>query len=302
MRCARVQERLLLYLAQELEPREAAQLSSHLESCERCSTAAAEMAETLEQLDDTLRTTVRAPLSLNAHVMAAVRRRPARRRWPVIPPAWRWRRSLIPASVALCLLISGYLIGNWHATRNRLPRHGVSATHRPTLPLALLGEDHLEYLANPQPAQVPGPDPRDVSRRMTQLLRYPVAVVDLQPDGARLLGGRKCQLRGVPTAFLLYDWKGERVSLYQIDERKLGLPSLREVLFHGRRFQVGEVDGLTYVTWRSGAMEFVMVSGTKSARLLHLACRASGMRGNGSSASPENGRGLTPNSAMRDSG
>ncbi len=286
MKGAHAQDRILLYLGGELDPQEAAKLCQHLERCARCTAVAAELEETLEQVEGALRTTVQAPPTLNARVMAAVRRRPVRRRrWAVLLPIRRWRRSLTAASVALSLLVSGYWVGHWHATRNPVPGHRMTQPGRPTLSLALLGEDHLEYLANPQPAQVPGPDPLDVARAMTRLLRFPVAVVDLQDEGARLLGGRKCRLQGVPTAFLLYDWKGERVSLYQVDERKLRLPLLREVLFDGRRFQVGEVDGLTYVTWRSGAIDFVMVSGTRAERLLHLACRASGMRGKPSSAS-----------------
>jgi hypothetical protein len=186
------------------------------------------------------------------------------------------------AAAALCLLIAIYF-GGGMATRQSGDRNAQqkgTATpqqKRPILALALLGDDHLKYLANPQPAEIPGPDPRQVSLGLTSLLRFPVAAIDLQPEGARLLGGRKCQVHGEPIAFLLYDWKGERVSLYQIDGRKIVLPPLREVAFRGRRFQVGEAGGLSYVAWRAGAMNFVMVSGAKGEHLLRLARCASGV-------------------------
>ena len=71
MRCARVQDRLLLYLAGELEPREEEALRRHVESCSHCSAVAAELAETQELVASALRTTVTAPASLHARVMAA---------------------------------------------------------------------------------------------------------------------------------------------------------------------------------------------------------------------------------------
>lgn len=294
MTCGWVQDRLLLYLAGELEPREAARLCRHLESCARCTAMAEELAETQELVEKALATPARAPATLDARVMESVRGLPSRRQpWPALSPPWIWQRRVAAGAAALSLLVGGYLAGHWHASRSlggtaaqrwswasrpHDMRAGRPRSQRPTLSLTLLGEDHLEYLADPQPAQVPGPDPRRVSLGLTPLLKFPVAAVDLQSEGARLLGGRKCQVQGVPIAFLLYDWKGERVSLYQIDGRKIALPPLRENLFHGRRFLVGEEKGLCYVAWRSGAMEFVMVSGVRQERLLHLACSASGMR------------------------
>lgn len=277
MRCARLQGRILLYLAGELEPREAARLRLHLECCSRCAAAAAQLAETQELVEGALQTTVRAPATLEARVMAAARREPARRRpWATAALPGSWRQWLAAVAAALSLLVGGFWAGLMHGQPSPVP--GLAHLDRPALALARLGEDHLEYLANPQPAQVPGPDPREVSRRMTLLVKFPVAAVDLQPEGARLLGGRKCQLQGVWVAFLLYDWKGERVSLYQIDERKITLPALRSTTFRGRTFRVGGADGLTYVSWRSGVMNFVMVSGAAPERLLRLAGCASGMR------------------------
>ena len=280
MKCARVQDRLLFYLARELEAEEAAELCHHLEQCARCTSEAEELAETQALVEGALRTKVRAPFTLHARVMAAVRREPVRR------PAWLGpiplrigRRRPTAVLAALSLLMGGSWLGHRLMGRSPSPPDGWVRPARPTLALAHLGDDHLEYLANPQPAQVPGPDPRNVSRGLTRLLRFPVAVIDLQSEGARLLGGRKCRVQGVGIAFLLYDWKGERVSLYQLDDRQITLPHLREVAFRGRRFHVGETDGLSCVAWRSGAMSFVMVSGARPEHLLHLACRASGMPG-----------------------
>jgi anti-sigma factor RsiW len=291
MKCAWVQDRLLLYLAGEMEPLESAALCRHLQNCDRCTAVAEELTAIEALVEGALATTVSAPVTLDARVMAALRQQPtpapssprlvspavSSRHRSIVPAPRGWKRALAAASMVVSLLIGGYVAGHWHAARNRTRVTVVTAPARPTLALALLGNDHLKYLANPQPAQVLGPDPGRVSRGLTALLEFPVAAVDLRSEDARLLGGRKCQVHGVPIAFLLYDWNGERVSLYQIDGRKIALPSLREVAVRQRRFQVGEADGLSYVAWRSGAMHFVMVSGVKPERLLRLARCASGM-------------------------
>jgi anti-sigma factor RsiW len=277
MNCAWVRDRLLLYLGEELCFQEAVELCAHLESCARCTTEAEELAETLDLVERGLRTTASAPPTLDARVMAAVRQLPARRQWTPFAASWSGGRRLAAAAAALGLLIGGYSAGRWHAGRNGTPAPAVAHTERPLLALELLGDDHLKYLANPQPAQIPGPDPREVALGLMPLLNFPVAAVDLQPEGARLLGGRKCEVHGVPIAFLLYDWKGERVSLYQIDGRKIALPPLREVTLRGQPFLISESGGLGYVAWHSGAMNFVMVSGASPERLLQLARCASGM-------------------------
>jgi anti-sigma factor RsiW len=295
MRCAWVEERLLRYLESDLAPHEWERIDRHLERCERCAAAKEALLTTQEVVDCALRTAAHAPEELTARIMDSVRRLPspasrvpavsgvpARQSWAAFRPSWKWTRRAAAAGGALALALGGYFAGRWRSeTRNAKPGirtelAGLKREELRQLPLALLGSDHLEYLANPNPAQIPGPDAREVSRGLTLLLNFPVAAVDLNPEGASLLGGRKCQVHGVPIAFLLYDWKGERVSLYQIDDRKLSLPRLHEVAFRGRRFQASEADGLSYVAWRSGAMNFVMVSGVRPERLLELAGCATG--------------------------
>jgi anti-sigma factor RsiW len=207
--------------------------------------------------------------------MATVHSLPRRRvPWPTYPslPVRFW---LPAAAAALCLLIGGYGLGYWQASRNHPSALGSTLPGQPTLALARLGEDHREYLAVREPAQIPGPDIVPVSRSLTSLVKFPVAAIDLRAQGARLLGGRKCQLQGIRIAFLLYDWKGERVSLYQLNGRQVVLPALHSTAFDGRCFLVGEAEDLSYVAWHSGSREFIMVSGAHSERLLMLARFAS---------------------------
>lgn len=304
MNCARIEQQLLLYLENELPPAEWQRVNLHLERCDRCAAEMEALLQTQEVVDGTLRVAASAPPALDGRVMAAVRELPVRHgRWIALPSSFgaRWRkptRTVLRTATAAAVLIlaaGGFLAGRWHTERNydppaagappvaRDPRKVSPAADRdralPELALAALGDDHRKYLADPQPAQVRGPDPQVVSRGLTPALKFPVAAVDLRPEGARLLGGRKCRVQGVPIAFLLYDWGGERVSLYQVDGRRLALPPLREVSAAGRWFRVGAEDGLSYVAWSAGHMNFVMVSGAEPERLIPLAKCASGIPG-----------------------
>jgi anti-sigma factor RsiW len=280
MNCERVQDLLLPELAGELEPAAAAGLRRHLESCSLCAAAAKELAESVEMVESTLRSTIRAPSTLHDRVVAALSQSaipgsnsPSRRAARLSRASLSRRRTAGAGRLlaATCLLVAGFAAGHWQAARNTAAARVPNRLPRPVLSLSLLGQDHREYLTDPHPAQVPGPDPKEVSQRMTRLLEFPVVAADLRSEGARLLGGRKCRLKGTTLAFLLYDWGGARVSLYQMDDSLVVLPPLREVALAGRHFQVHEAAGLTYVAWRSARQQFVMVAGLKPERLLRLA-------------------------------
>ena len=283
--CGWVQDRLLIYLAGEMTaPEEAAKLCRHLETCAHCTAAAEALAETAETLEGVLHPSVPAPATLDARVMAAVRDLPAparRFRWPGVARPSTGRRPLaFAAATALCFLSAGFLLGKEYAVRPRPPAATepmaapIPPTSPPTVQLNLLAGDHWAYLENPSPAQVPGPEPRRVARAMTPLVSFPVTPLDLDPGGARLIGARRCEVQGVPVAFLLYDWRGERVSLFQMDGRKLALPGLRETVFEGHCFLVGERDGLTFALWCRGTTNFVLVARLAPAQLLRLASTA----------------------------
>src|SRR5579862_4551912 len=90
MRCARVQERLALYLAGELTPRENARLIHHQARCAACAALAEDLAATQERVEAVLRAEVEAPATLDARVMAAIRALPPRQAsWAGLLPQWR---------------------------------------------------------------------------------------------------------------------------------------------------------------------------------------------------------------------
>jgi anti-sigma factor RsiW len=270
MNCAWVQERLLLYLAGELAPHQRARLARHLEQCARCAARAEQLAETQEQVETALPTSIEAPPSLDARVMEAVRRLPPpRSSWRLTFPRAGMRQRLGLASAALCLMIASFTAGNWYGASTTRPRP-VSA-----LDLTLLGSAHLQSLSEPS-AQINTSDPQQLARALRPLLPFALGVVDLHSDGMRLRGGNNTTVNGVPVAALRYAWKGERISLFQMDARTLSPPALRQVVFRPDSYFVRKMGGLTYVAWSFGGTNCVMVAQAVPMHLLfRLACHTS---------------------------
>ena len=273
MNCAWVQERLLLYLAGELDPPRTARLIRHLERCPSCAAMAERLAETAGQVEAALPTAIEAPATLDARVMEIVRGLPApRRSWPALLPRRKVLHRLALGSAVLALMIASFFAGHWQAV--------VTLTRKPapasTLDLALLGATHRQSLEVPEQWKVAMDNPVQLAQVLTPLLPFPVAVVDLQGDGMRLVGGSKATVHGVPVAALHYRWKGQRISIFQMDARQLSPSALRQVVFRSDSYFVRKTDGLTYVTWSFGRTNCVMVAQSVPMHLLfQLACHTS---------------------------
>ena len=83
-------------------------------------------------------------------------------------------------------------------------------------------------------------------------------------------------VRGVPVAALRYAWKGQRISLFQMEARALAPAALRQVVFRPDSYFVRKMGGLTYVAWSFGGTNCVMVAQAVPMHLLfQLACHTS---------------------------
>ena len=92
----------------------------------------------------------------------------------------------------------------------------------------------------------------------------------------RLLSGAKATVNGVPVAALRYEWRGGRISLFQMDARTLSPRELRQVVFRPDSYFVRKMGSLTYVTWSFGGTNCVMVARAVPMHLLfQLACHTS---------------------------
>lgn len=273
MNCAGVQERLLLYLAGELEASQAAPLLRHLERCPACSRMAERLSETTEQVEAVLPTAIEAPATLDARVMEAVRQLPAPRRpWTGLLPRRQTLSRLALAATLLMLVTASFFTGRWDGARSAQ----MAARPVPALDLAALGAAHRRLLLAPPAAEIRTADSKQLAQALSPLLPFPAAVVDLRPDGLRLVGGSPVSVRGVTVAALQYNWGGQRVSLFQMEARVLSPSALRQVVFRPDSYFVRKVGGLTYVAWSFGGTNCVMVARSVPMHLLfRLACHAS---------------------------
>src|SRR5579862_1370672 len=162
MRCARVQERLALYLAGELTPRENARLIRHQARCAVCAALAQDLAATQERVEAVLRAEVEAPTTLDARVMAAIRALPPRQpSWPGFLPSRGRPLRFAFAAALCCLILLGVAIRGRYATK-------------PALELARLGAVHDRQITAASPPDLKDSDPRRLAQRLSSLVRFPV--------------------------------------------------------------------------------------------------------------------------------
>lgn len=280
MICGWAKDRLLFYLSGELDSQETARLLRHLEKCARCTAIAEHLAEVQATINPLLRTNIQPPSTLDARVMDAVRRFPSGRRpWSTFPPMWSWRRHVALLVAIPLLLLVGYVLGRWQSGRSWDEILASFSISKPVLELAAVKADHLLSLSNKAPVHVPGPDPRQVAHGLESRLKFAVVSVDLQAEGAVLRGGRECRLQGIPTAFLQYDFNGERISLFQMEADRIALPARLQPVDNGRCYLVAQMDDMTYILWCAGDRNFVMVARIVPEQLLSLASRAQELPG-----------------------
>lgn len=271
-----------------MEPREVTSVRVHLAACAGCSSLAEELSETGDLLEAILTTAIEAPPTLDARVMATLRALPPRRlHWPSFISPWNWQQRLTTAAAAACLLLAGSLFGGWYVYQAELKPSSITAStqgtlHEPQgLNLVELRADHLRSLTDPGAVSVPGSIPREVTATLAKRnLQAPAPLpVDLSAAGARLLGGCWHDVGGQTLAFLCYEWNGQRVSLYQTDARRLTAPGLqamaeRQDKTGSHQYVVQQDSDLTYVAWRTGATNYILVAQEAPERMLHLAQRA----------------------------
>jgi anti-sigma factor RsiW len=185
MKCEDVRRYVGPYLDSELDPKTSFEIARHLEACPDCKGRV----EAEGRLERAVARELARPQAGDDALWerALARARASRPR--------RWRRAglasggLAAAGVLAWLLAFG---GN-----------GLAADLR---------KDYWKYARGDSPLELSSADPREVEAFFKDRmgLSVPVPV----PAGWELRGGRKCSLRGIPTAFLLYRLRDRDVTAY----------------------------------------------------------------------------------------
>ena len=272
MNCGWVQDRLLLYLNDELGPSASARFGVHLEQCGTCAAALEELAESQDSLRESIYTTVQPPASLDARILKRIQALPRRRSlWTAPTLPWNAKAAFAFACCTLVMVMAGYLLGRWSAASNPRGRAPEAVATRPTLNLAALADTHRAWNGSAGSGNV---DAEAVAASLTRQTGLHITPLDRTDRALRLTDSAVVQMNHIPVAMRHYDWNGIPISLAQTDGVRLDMPySLRELRHHGNCYLIHQSEGLTFVFWCEGTDNFVLVSRVPPSQLFALACK-----------------------------
>jgi hypothetical protein len=144
---------------------------------------------------------------------------------------------------------------------------------RDSLHAGELVNDHIALLHDD--VQHPARDAEGVSSWLESRVGFQTAPVSLDRQGARLLGGRHCRLKGLSIGLYLYRCRAVRLSLFQFSGDRNPLAGLDLVRVGGRRYFVGADKGFNIVAWEGRANFLALVASCDTPSLLKLAEAAS---------------------------
>lgn len=245
MECGEVRDLLASFEDGELIVEERAAVAAHLEGCERCRAAHAE----LRTLSRRIRGagTFAMPPGLEQKVSAAIAE-DARR--PALPRPWRL--LAVAASYALVALLSaalGYLIASRTDARQAAIRDVVTA--------------HTRSLINEPLVQVASADTHTVRPWFMGKVPFAPAFADLSNLDFPLIGGRVDFVFERPVAAVVYGRRKHRINVFVMPADQIPL-SLAAGLTNSR-------NGYNVIGWEHAGFGYVAASDLNAAELQQLA-------------------------------
>ncbi|MCK6552063.1 zf-HC2 domain-containing protein [Myxococcota bacterium] len=255
MDCREAERFVDLSLDGELEPHDRAIFESHLAVCSACHadyrTKSSYLAAVRTKLADA-DAEARAPLGLRTRIVARVRADERRE------SGLGWGRAV---SATLGVSMIAVLSWNWSGP----PLVPEDAVLRHTVNL-------------PPEVRADADDVRLVERFLSKNLRYPVEVprfASTNPN-VRLVGARLSNLDEREAAYVMYDHRGAKISLFAFPKpARFSVPdSFREVQAGHRSVLVGQRRGYNVVAWEDGDVVYSLVSDVDPRELVSLAAMA----------------------------
>jgi anti-sigma factor RsiW len=185
MKCEDARRYVGPYLDSELDPKSSFELARHLEVCADCK----------DRFDSegVLERALAKELARPEPGDDATWERALRRAQGPRNGRWRWAAAASGGLAAAAILVWLLALGG----------NGLASDLR---------KDYQKHAQGGSPLELSSRNPREVEKFFKDRmgLSVPVPV----PSGWELLGGRKCALRGIPTAFILYRLQGRDVTAY----------------------------------------------------------------------------------------
>lgn len=199
MTCGEAREYLFAFLDGELDAAVSMELQRHLEHCPVCAHDVEVERSIRRRLGELL-----VPGEAATAAERALDR--VRRATPATadPRVWVRRLALACGSIAAAVVLAVGAWSHWWGPQ----REGVDA-----ILVDLLVGDFEKFVAEGHPVQLASSDATQVEDWLQQQTGLAVALRGMTDDGCRLLGGRKCSIRGQAAAFAFYQVDGASASV-----------------------------------------------------------------------------------------
>jgi anti-sigma factor RsiW len=228
MKCEESHHFIDTYLDGELDFAQQVELEQHLANCPSCQSLLEER-RAFRAFFVAAVNEYKAPAQLEAKVLAAVRREPAKERFSFFRQPWIYATAVVAISVCLALRIL------FPDAEKEFSREAVLLHSRS------LSTSHLVDVASPNPVVV--------KPWLTARLDFAPPLVGSPAAGFSLVGGRVAEIENRSVAALVYKHDNDVVSLFC-------WPPDKEHLAASER----SIDGYRVSTWSNGQCNYVLVS------------------------------------------
>lgn len=253
MNCPEVERIAELSLDGETDPTEQVELDAHLSACPTCRERYSVRSAYQSQLREKLRASsdeLQAPMALRSQVCTTLRIEEGSR------PG---RLGSSGRAVAACLAVA--TVG------------GLSLSFTKSSPGLSPEESVVKHSKNlPPEITTRGDEVDKVHRFFRRNLRYPINVPRPRQRSVRLVGARLSNISNRDAAYVMYDDRGARISLFAYPNvGRLAPPRhFKRRRVRGRPVVVGKHRGYNVVAWKRGDVAYNLVSDVDSNELIEL--------------------------------
>ena len=259
MTCREAREYLFAFLDSELDAHLSIEMQRHLEQCAACAREAEIERGIRRALEQNLGA-LDAVKQSDAGELEATLHRVTRGAGRPILRAHRRHRALALAGTSAVLAAALF----W------LARRGTEAAAPDSELAHVLIADFQDFVARDRPLQVISSDPVSVASWLEDQTALRVALPPTQNPATRLVGARKCILRGRAAAFAAYELDGQTASLIALPGSLEDMQAMRRVEQGGHTHWVDRCKGHTVVACKRGEVVYAAVSTLPEDRLLPL--------------------------------
>jgi mycothiol system anti-sigma-R factor len=241
LRCAGIQRFVDCYLDGEFAERDRGEFEAHLAECESCRAKVRVQAEWKKQIKAAA-PHEKAPASLRNRIKRSVAKetRPAQMSWR------KWAVRVMPVAAAsgmlLTLIVSKV---QWSPVAA-----DVIAKHQKQLPIEVTG----------------GAD--QLKKWYADKVDFPVRPLDL--PHAALRGGRLTNIGDKQAAYLVYDFNGDKVSVFVFDPSDLPMEAQRKAVIKNREVFFDQERGYNVALFRDHGVGYAIASDLDSDKMMQL--------------------------------